>query len=243
MKRQVFVTLVVVLGVGVTALGTKKFWEGKEFSAWSKKEIKQMLTKSPWARTVTIPSGGIPTPNVNVEGGSGLPKRVAPGSTIGPTIIMTVRWCSALPIKQALAAHRFGSKAQEDEDLKREETHYTIGLTGATEALFSGAGSESEPNPDPWKAITARLKADSILKISGREPIQAVEIQLRNSPDLDVVDAREGGEQPEILVMFRRSQAITLKDKQVEFVTRVDRQKVKRKFKLKDMVYNGELTL
>jgi len=239
------VALVVVLGVGVTALGGKKFWEGKKFSAWSKKEIKQMLTKSPWARTVTISSGGMPTPNIDVEGGSGLPKRAAPGSTTGPSIIMTVRWCSALPIKQALAAHRFGSKAQEDEDLKREETHYTIGLTGATAALFrdDGSGSDSEPNPDPWKTLTGRLKADSILKISGREPIQAVEIQLRNAPDLDVVDAREGGEQPEMLVMFPRNQAITLKDKQVEFITRVDRQKVKGKFKLKDMVYNGELTL
>ena len=155
---------------------------------------------------------------------------------------MTIRWCSALPIRQALAAHRYGSEAQQDEDLQREATHYSIGLTGATAALFSD-GSEAEPDSDPWEALTERLKAESSLKVSGREPIQPVEIELRKVPDLDVGDAQEVAEQHEILVLFPRSLAISLQDKQVEFVTRVARQKVKKKFKLKDMVYKGELEL
>ena len=59
MKRHILVPLVVAFGVGIIALGGPKFWEKKDFSDWSKKEIKQMLTKSPWARSVTIRLGGL----------------------------------------------------------------------------------------------------------------------------------------------------------------------------------------
>ncbi len=37
--------------------------------------------------------------------------------------------------------------------------------------------------------------------------------------------------------------AITSEDRKVEFVTKIGSIKVKRKFKLKDMVYNGKLEL
>ena len=59
MKRHVFVALVVAFGVGMIALGGQKLWEKKEFPDWSKKEIRQMFTKSPWARSVTIRLGGM----------------------------------------------------------------------------------------------------------------------------------------------------------------------------------------
>ena len=46
-------------------------------------------------------------------------------------------------------------------------------------------------------------------------------------------------------MMFPRtgSYEITLADKKVEFVAQVGSLKVKRKFKLKDMIYNGKLEL
>ncbi len=260
MKRLAFTALVVAFGVGVAALGGKKFWEQKEYSDWSRKEIRNMLAKSPWARAVNIYPGGTPAPRLNTEGGGSLggpPTQgpTAPGSTSpgaspggfpgaaggGPgggssaSILMTIRWCSALPIRQALAA-------QQNEDLQREVTHYAIGLTGATAALFSD-GSKAEPDSDPWEALSERLKAESSLKVSGRDPIQPVEIGLRKVPDPDVGDEQEGAEQHEVLLLFPRSLAISLQDKQVEFVTRVARQKVKKKFKLKDMLYKGELEL
>ncbi len=157
---------------------------------------------------------------------------------------LTVRWYSALPIKQALAAYRLGAEAQEGTDVEVEETHYTIGLSGVSGALFRDRNrSKAETGEDPWQAISERLKSESFLKISGREPIQAVEIEMRNARELDVVDAREMRGRAEILLMFPRSEAITLEDKQVEFVTTMANQKVKKKFKLKDMVYNGKLEL
>ena len=114
-----------------------------------------------------------------------------------------------------------------------------------TGALFLGdrSSSRSTTESDPWQAISERLKSESFLKTSGREAIQAVEVQMRSAPELDVVDAQEMGARAEILLMFPRSQTITLEDKQVEFVTMLGRQKLKKKFKLKEMVYNGKLEL
>ena len=62
-------TLVVAFGVGIIALGGPKFWEKKDFSDWSKKEIKLMLTKSPWARSVTIRLGGLQPSGPQAAGG------------------------------------------------------------------------------------------------------------------------------------------------------------------------------
>ena len=282
MKRHVFVSLVVALGVGIIALGGQKFWEKTEFPDWSKKEIRRMLSKSPWARSVNIHLGGMQSSGPRADGGrgggggagggpgggGGAPSGGGGGSGQGsgggysggsgggysggrggsgftPSFSLTVRWYSSLPIKQALAAHRYGSEAQADENLKVEETHYTIGLSGVSRALFRGDRNFSQPEAgsDPWQAISERLKSESFLKISGREPIQAVEVQMRSAPELDVVDAKEMRGRAEILLMFPRSQTITLADKQVEFVTLLGRQKVKKKFKLKEMVYNGKLEL
>ena len=116
---------------------------------------------------------------------------------------------------------------------------------GVSGALFRGDPnfSKSRSESDPWQALSERLKSESFLKISGRDPIQAAEVQMRSAPELDVVNARELRGRAEILVMFPRSQTITLEDKQVEFVTMLGRQKLKRKFKLKEMVYNGKLEL
>ncbi len=284
MKRQVFVTLIVALGVGVIAFGGKKFWEHKEFPEWSGKEIKQMLTKSPWARSVNIRMSGMQSGGQRADGGrsgipsggggggypgagggaggsggggSGQPGGGAGGSGGGgsgggggygggaggfaPSFSLTVRWFSALPIKHALAAHRYGSEAKEAEELTPEKTHYTIGLSGAVWPLIRAASqSQGESNQGDLAEL---LKSESFLKISGRSPIQAVDIERRDAPELERDDARGKMESAELLLMFPRSQAITLDNKQVEFVTTIGRQQVKKKFKLKDMVYNGKLEL
>ena len=241
MKRHALVALVVVSAVGIVALAAKKFWEQKEFPDWSKKEIQQMITKSPWAREVTLrPSIGNLGGASSTEGGGSLG-----GVQAGPaSFTVMVRWYSALPVKHALAAHRHGADAQADEELGRERTHYEIGVSGETWALLSDSGSsESTTAADPWQAMIDRLKSESFLKSSGREPIQAVELEMRNAPDWDATDGQEMGARAEFLMRFPRTPALTLEDKQVEFVTIVGGEKVKRKFKLKDMVYKGNLEL
>ena len=43
--------------------------------------------------------------------------------------------------------------------------------------------------------------------------------------------------------LFPRTDPITIADKNVEFVMKTERLEVKRKFNLKKMIYNGELSL
>ncbi len=266
MRRHVPVALVVALGVAMFALGGQKFWQKKDFPDWSKKEVRQMLTKSPWARSLTVrlddlqdsgserdggsgagAGGGVGQPEGSYPSGAGGypgPRGGAGGGGFAPSLNLTVRWYSALPIKQALATQHYGSEAQADENLKRRETHYTIGLSGIRRALFRGDPnfSKSGTGSDPWEALSERLKSESFLKLSGRELIPAVDVQMRSAPGSDAADAGERGG-GEILMAFPRSRIITLEDKQVEFVTVMGRHKLKKKFKLKDMVYNGKLEL
>ena len=71
MKRHVLVALVVAFGLGMIALGGQKKWEKKEFPDWSKKEIRQMFTQSPWARSVNIRLGGMQPSVPGADGGRG----------------------------------------------------------------------------------------------------------------------------------------------------------------------------
>ena len=52
--------------VGVLVAGTlvqaEDFWEKKKYAEWTDKEVRQMVTNSPWARRVEIPLGAA-TPN------------------------------------------------------------------------------------------------------------------------------------------------------------------------------------
>ena len=138
MKRHVLVALVVAFGVGMIALGGQKFWEKKEFPDWSKKEIRQMFTKSPWARSVNVRLDGLQLSGATADGGGGVGGGPAggPGGAGGSpaggagsypegsgtgypggagrgggggfasSLSLTVRWYSALPIKQALEPPR-----------------------------------------------------------------------------------------------------------------------------------------
>jgi hypothetical protein len=184
-------------------------------------------------------------------GGGGDPRSHsgAPPSRRGSPsgLSVTVRWCSSLPIKHAFATHRYGSEAHADKELLIEENHYMIGLSGLIGLFFIDEPdiSKSEANLDPWAALNERLSSHSFLKIPGRSPIQTVEIQMRRAPHLDEVDVAPSllPQQIELLILFPRTQPITLEEREVEFVTKVAGKNLKKKFKLKDMVYHGKLEL
>ena len=116
-----------------------------------------------------------------------------------------------------------------------------MGISGFPARLFRG-------EPEQLKLVSEHMTSQSFLKIKGREPIQAsgVFIPVGRS---EVINVRS---QPwrtgvEIIVMFPREQdgsdVISLEDKKVQFETEIGTLKVKRKFELKDMVYNGKLEL
>ena len=136
-----------------------------------------------------------------------------------------VRWLSAQPVKEALVKARYGNEAGTAEDgrvfINRAETHYVIAVSG-----FPGRMAQmGQRNPE-------RFKQGSFLKRKNKENISPEDFRIR------------GGEQEaEVVLSFPRTHEITLADKDVEFQMKMGQTNIRRRFKLKDMIYNDELEL
>ncbi len=250
MKTLLFRTLL-MLSFGAAAVWAADFWEKKKFSEWTQKDVQKMLTDSPWARPVEIrmdalggrPAGG--GAGGRRRGGAGIPSDSAgglggtdePGMRGGgprgldtpepvPTLTVHVRWHSALPIKQAIARARFGDEVTSSPEaakiLGRQETRYIVGVAGLPPQVVRG-------NP-------ADLKSNASLKIKGKPPVAPENVQ----------GDRDRG-RVNLYLFFPRAQdgnpLITAEDGEVEVLLKLGQINIKRKFKLKDMVYDGKLEI
>lgn len=252
----------------------RKFWKESAYSDWSEKEVMRMLNKSPWAKELTVSlqqsrgvtgttmrTGRRDGPNRSGRGfgtGGGLGGggggrgggRGGGGGGFGgrgmgrgfpPAMNLTLRWYSALPIKQAFARAQFGDQAESTAELAEllapEVNYIIIGVSGLPARM-------TRIPPDRRQAVVDRLRAESVLKIKGREPIALQAVQMRKD-QVHLLNARTGQSGFELIYVFPRptSNPITVKEKNIEFVTRLMGRKVSKKFKLKDMVFDGKLEL
>lgn len=248
--KKTFRAIIVILSLGAASLVAADFWEKKKLSDWTDKEVRKMLTNSPWARVVDVrlggpvggPSGGrrgggSRTPSAGGGGGGDIGGDDTGGGSsrrggfdapeLPPATPLTIRWHTALPVKQAVAKSRYGDEVMTSPEaakfLSRQEERYIVGVAGIPAFAFRGA--------DP-----ASLKSNAVLKVKDKPPIRAEEVQA--SRDQRTVD---------VFVIFPRGQqgshVITLEDNEVEFSLDLGRTDIRRKFKLKDMVYEGKLEL
>ena len=251
--KNPLLTLFVLL-VGVCGLDAADFWESKKFSEWTEKEVRKMLMDSPWARPVSISMGGMGGRSGGMGGGGGRGRRGGGGMgggggisaepsggdegsfggggrggggidapQVAPSITVIVRWHGALPIKQAVAKSRFGDEAATSAEalkmIERQEPRYVVGIAGLPAGALRGS-------PD-------QLKSAASLKIKGREPIQAENVQAerdQNRANLYLFFPK--GEKP-----------ITVEDGDVEVAVKLGSLEIKRKFRLKDMMYQGRLEI
>jgi hypothetical protein len=162
-----------------------------------------------------------------------------------PQITATVRWQTALPVREALLRRSGASKADNSEvaaKLTASAPGYVIAVLGLPERIPSrtgryGRGADSEDDSDTRDRDSRdrssealdRLKSSTYLSRNGRATIFPDKVE--RDPDGTV------------LFTFPRSNSISLDDKEVEFVMRLGSTEIKRKFKLKDMVYQGRLEL
>ena len=107
MQRRHFLAL-----LGAAPLAAADFWEKQPFPHWTPVEVEKLLTDSPWSREVHCrfeytPPGRRLTSEFQIgfprgrSGGSGTP-------SVRTEVYLTVRWSSALPIRQALALQEAG---------------------------------------------------------------------------------------------------------------------------------------
>ena len=262
MKKSILLALLVLLGSA--GLRAADFWKEKEYKQWKPKNVHKMLTKSPWAQNVSLdamrmrrealaniegdpdqPQGGgggagaadPPSGSVGSGGGFGAPsggpgfsgpglagRRPGAGRQGPPPINVTVRWASALPVKQAIIRSRYPGDFEESEKdkqlLNMKDEQYVVLLSGLPSRM-----ARALKNTDRIKQMTAlhRKKKDPI-------PASSVEVLPRD-------------QFLEIFLFFPRTEAIALEDKDVELRSQVGPFKIKRKFKLKNMVFKDKLEL
>ena len=253
MNSRLAGTLSVWFVAGV-ALAAADFWETKDFTTWSDKEVEKMLGDSPWSREVTGPLGrmrggrggdaeggggggrgggggsiGPGRPGIGGGGGYGPPggtRRIESRPSQAPLprkLDLTISWRSALPFKLALVREGIGIDAriprEQQEFLAKDEPFYVVTVSGF---------------PRRFAQIAERgmLTPETMLKREETDPIGSDDIRVV-SHDGTVV----------VLCFFPRTDPITLDDKDVEFILTMGPLEVKKKFKLKDMVFGGDLTL
>jgi hypothetical protein len=159
------------------------------------------------------------------------------GSMMSPTIPFVIRWVSAAPVKEAFVRARLGKEAdtspQAKEYLDRPEPHYVIAVIGPPR----GGAQQREGAPGgqqrqgPSEEMKQKIKAVTFLHRKGKPDVHP-----------EVVEVVQGSAQT-MVFRFPRTDEITLDDKDVEFSTKMGAIDIKRKFKLKEMVWHGKLAL
>ena len=252
MKRAV-VAFLLVLSLGVATLWAADFWQKTKFTEWSDKDAQKMLKDSPWARPVEIHLGGAgggskgggrggrgggggdmsaaPSASEDLGGGGGGGGRGGRGGGGGgsmqestPGQILIVCWHTAMPVRQAVARMRFGKEAGTSPEaaklLQPEQKRYVVGIAGLPPQLV-------------MRMKPAELKSRAMLKLKGKDPIQAIDV---------LADKGERGANV-YLVFSRTDNPITLEDNDVEVILKLASVEIKRRFRLKDMVFEGKLEL
>jgi len=256
--RKLATAVLATLGLAAVALLAADFWQAKKFTEWTDKEVQKLLRDSPWARPVEVRlegggggtgggggrggrggrgggGGGMPSAasagggsdeGGGMGGGGGRGGGAGGGIEAPPTQTVIVRWHTALPVKQAVARGRYGNEVgtspEAAQTLKRQDTQYVVGIIGLPMGMARG-------NP-------AQLKSNALLKLKGRQPIPAEEVKA--APDQRGTN---------LYLFFPKTQpgshVITLEDNEVEVSLKLRSIEIRRKFKLKDMVFEGKLEI
>jgi hypothetical protein len=212
-----------------------------DFRNWSEKQIKKILTDSPWIHRgylrlpETDSSEGAPaTPTDTIDfaeaisAGCGGCSYTPPNMhTLHPLDGYTVSWLSALPVKQALLRRQFGEKVPKgpsvDAYLAEDSSWYYISVGGLPHRIVSNNMQV--------------LQRAAFLKTGDGTIIRAGEVEAaanRDSVTVFFSFPRKGAD---------GKPAIRLEQKKVELLLEFGVQRIREEFKLKNMVYRGKLAL
>lgn len=216
-----------LLTLPASAFAPKEFWNDRKPEEWTSAEVKELLSKSPWAKDAEIKDNGqvgsLGAPRGAVSRRGGAPARTSgQGGTPSSnprkiTWKAVIRWESALPVQGAL-------KAAAPKDI---QDYYVLNVVGN---LPSAVPSEDEPAD---RASLAYLKETTKLQHKGDE------IHLSR---VEAAPASEFSD-PGTWFYFSRMLALMPEDKEATFVTKIGPLDVKCKFTLKDMFYQGKMAL
>lgn len=261
---KIFVSAAAILLLSGQIAMCAEPWSHKKPEQWTASDVQRILADSPWAKQASAKfpetivhdeSAGSAQADPNAAGVGSRAGMPLPGGQLGrwdggvgrdrgglPTLPVTVRWDSALPVREALV--RSGGA---DETLARSATDYIVTILGLwpgetpqrTEAAADNSlGAvppeartvQEQPAPRRLGHMREELMSSTKLFPKGQAAIVPEDVKL---------DAKTGA----IHFFFPRSNPITLSDKEVSVATQFGSMHVIEKFRLKDMTVKGKLEL
>jgi hypothetical protein len=183
--------------------------------------------------------GGYPTGDEYPRGGSR-----GGGEGAAKQFTATVRWESALPVQQALSRTHGDQGAEKSESAAGQSAkQYVIGVIGLpiTSARFRRADSD-DSDSDSADSGRPRGRDPEIVR---EELMESTQLVRKGKPALRPTDVKINPKDApgEVRFFFPAEERIDLSDKEVSFETQVGPSKLEKKFKLKDMTYQGKLEL
>lgn len=229
-------------------------WDRTAFPEWSDEFVDKVLTDSPWARPLTLPFRfSAPAPARRPfavsefaqigEGSLGLPKgwpsdkaagtgtrtpRIDDGNAppVQTEIYLTMRWASALPVRQAMALHQYGrsglSGPKATALLQGNPEEYVLDVAGFPVGMV----------PQGVRRFEAELLESATLLVKGRAAIRAV-----------AASVPEHGNHLIATLRFPRFANLSDGDGFIEVAALAGPMDIHQKFKLRDMNYKGLLEL
>jgi hypothetical protein len=238
-------TVSAVLLAAADQAWAEQAWKDKPIPEWTESDARQLLTDSPWAKSIApaidksaenkpsrsqggvrrgggLGIGGIGTGTGGIArlGGSGggnpnADSGISTNSNQTPPTL-TLRWESALPIREAELRARDISAPSLDED------YYSVAVYGIPGKMVS----------DDSKQLADQLKAQAAIKRDGKKDLKPARVEILQ---------REDG--PVIVYLFPRSEEITWRDHRIDFGAQVGRLKFTQSFNADDMMFHGKLEL
>jgi hypothetical protein len=225
-------------------------WKQGDPSAWTAHDLDAILGSSPWAAPADAsfalaedneppPPGPLPgaaqagmagprgVTDGRWDGGVGRPDRNGP-----PTLTVTVRWDSALPVRLALEREKQGSAPSQ-----RDYIISVLGLVPAHHAIPADTrrSSTSSSDDDPTAAAHQAETLAGVMRYSRLYP--------KGQPGIAPEDAKLDVATGTLRLFFPRTIPITAAEKEVLFQMRFGSLSVAHRFRLKDMQYKGQLEL
>ena len=235
----------------------------KNPSQWTAQDARHVLLDSPWAQAANAtfgpdltpadipparlpgaPEAGVagrkPNSGENWDGGPG--RDLTGGRT--PTLLVTVRWDSALPLREAVLKLPASDRSQGDVYTPAQiAKDYILTVTGLVPSGRYGSAGTLQP-----KSTSSSDDNDSGYKVQDPEPLLeglmgASRLILRDQSSIRPDDVKLDAATGTLHVFFPRNPALRAQAKEVTFFTQFGSMRVIRKFRLKEMMYDGRLEL
>jgi hypothetical protein len=207
-----------------------KSWDQPVFPAWPASFVEKMLSDSPWARPFTAKfesHAGSVISRANFYQIPGWPRSSSSSGTgVRTEAYLTIRWASALPVRQALALMEYGKGGLDHpkalELLNQTPEDYVIDIAGFPATLIG----ERSPQLERELRKTARLW------IPGRKPLAPTDAYVP-----------EYGMHLQATLRFPRVVGLEATDDPIELIARTPWFGMQQKFKPKTMLYRESLEL